>query len=205
MEKFTFAKMNDFTYCYNQWPVINRTDLMNLIMTTAPYEKDIAVNLCASDCYRITALENVIFNGKSKHSIAVLSRYVYEKKFFVWSPEYRNYPGSYQMVSTKTVYEAMRKADLIDDYKYTDCDYGTSPEQRKKCFGELIADMCDKNISWRVCFDNRSAHGHAIMVCNNDEGKPVVIDNSNRPHEWSGNDMFQHITPSNIKWWTCIY
>ena len=205
-KKFTFEKMNDFTYRFYQWPPVNeRDDLLDLIMTTAPYTENIAKNLCNSDCYRITALQNVLFNGKSKHNIAVLSRYVYEKKFYVWSPKYKNSPGSYQMVSTKTVYEALAEAELIDsNYKYTDCDYGTKPEQRQKCFDELIAQMCAKNISWRVCFDNGSAHGHAIMVCNDDKGRPVVIDNSSRPHEWPGNDMYEYIKPSNIKWWTCI-
>lgn len=207
MKKFTYKEMNEFTYNFNQWPLENtdRIDLLNLIIKSSGYDKNISAQLCGSDCYRITALQNLLFSGKSKVSILELSEYVYKKLFFIWSLEYPKYPGSFQMMSTAGIYRAMSSSGLIEEYSYRDCDYGTKPEQRQKCFDELVARMLEPDfVSARVCFDNGSAHGHAIMVCNNDEGKPVVIDNSSRPHQWPGNDMFQHVTPQNIKWWTCI-
>jgi len=213
MEKYNFKKMNEFTYYHSQWPNEERSALLDVIMETSGYDRNISIKLCASDCYKITALQNVIFNKKSNYSLKDLSQFVYDNKYFVYSKNQQDKPGSYQIVSTKQIYASMKKENIISNYSYTDCDYGIwkngvkvyTDEARQKCFDELMIRMTEKNFnSARVCFDNGSTHGHAIMVCNDDEGKPVVIDNSSRPHECSGNDLYKHITSQNIKWWTEI-
>jgi len=59
--------------------------------------------------------------------------------------------------------------------------------------------------------DTRTYHDAVVrleeigFVCKDNEGRPVVIDNSNRNHEWPENDLHSSVTELNIKWWTCIY
>jgi hypothetical protein len=197
--KYNFEQMNDFTYRYHQWDIKGRQELIDLIYRTAEIRRDQAVKSAGSDCYRISLIECLLFTGKLElESLDKFSRWMYDGELF-------NRIGSYQNYGTADIYQRALRAKYISDYKYHDEDNGTEPDNREKTYNALIARMTEDDfVCARVCITNSSTYGHALMVCNDNEGRPVVIDNSVRPHEWPDNRMEEYVNSGTIKWWTGV-
>ena len=195
-----FKQKNDWTYLYNQQNESGRGKLVDIIEKTTSLNSKQAAKSALSACYMVSFIFDIWFKTIEKTEISIddIFQYLFDYEYFRAVDCYQNY-------SSKDILYYMKRDGLIDEHIFIDKDSSYPGESRKSIFMKLQDYMMQPDFKCcRVCFGSDAASDHALMVATDEQGRPVVMDTSWRPHEWDGNQMERYVNSDTIRWFTSV-
>ena len=178
-----------------------RDRLVNLISSTAYVTKKHAQKVSPKACKYISILLAFLFSDQNKKPLEVLSNFLFTKNICNVNK------NCYMNLGYAATLNQFQKFDLVPDrVKMLDYDIryeGQSGEYLIEQIYKRLEESPKSNIV--VCFGQSWSNNHAMIICNDDEGNVVVLDTSNRSHEYPDNLLERHVNKDNILYWIEYY